>query len=100
MAILTSFQMGFHTLAIEKKGNEVWRVLATTKKEFENFGGLMDKMERQVGTVQNTIKDLGVRSRAIGRSLKNVASLDTGAPTANLLSMDGMLPMLPAEEED
>lgn len=79
MAILTSFQMGFHTLAIQKKGDEVWRVLSSAKKEFENYGGLMQKVEDQVGTVQNTIHKLGVRTRAINKALKNVSS-----PTADL----------------
>ena len=99
MAILTSFQMGFHTIAIEKKGNEVWRVLSTAKKEFETFGDLMSSMEKQVGTVQNTIQKLGVRSRAIGRSLKDVSSLEAGTPT-NLLSFDevaGVVPLLAAD---
>lgn len=97
MAILTSFQMGFHTLAIEKKGNEVWRVLAAAKKEFDTFGDLMSSMEKQVGTVQNTIQKLGVRSRAIGRSLKDVASLDGEA--AKVLPINGVLPMLAADED-
>ena len=99
MAILTSFQMGFHTIAIEKKGNEVWRVLSTAKKEFETFGDLMSNMEKQVGTVQNTIQKLGVRSRAIGRSLKDVSSFEAGTST-NLLSFDevpGVAPLLAAE---
>ncbi len=54
-ALLTSLQMGFRTLAIQKKG-EVWKLLAATKVEFENFGGLMAKVEKQVGTVQTTLK--------------------------------------------
>ena len=74
MAILTSFQMGFHTLAIQKKGDEVWRVLSSAKKEFETYGGLMQKVEDQVGTVQNTIQKLGVRTRAINKALKNVSN--------------------------
>ncbi len=83
MAILTSFQMGFHTLAIQKKGDEVWRVLSSAKKEFETYGGLMQKVEDQVGTVQNTIQKLGVRTRAINKALKNVsnpANLDAAPP--------------------
>ena len=102
MAILTSFQMGFHTLAIEKKGNEVWRVLSTAKKEFETFGDLMSSMEKQVGTVQNTIQKLGVRSRAIGRSLKDVSTMEAGGPS-NLLSFDeiaGVAPLLAASGEE
>jgi DNA recombination protein RmuC len=103
MAILTSFQMGFHTLAIQKKGDEVWRVLSSAKKEFENYGGLMQKVEDQVGTVQNTIQKLGVRTRAINKALKNVSSIDAGTPISNLIGFDdipGIAPLLAASAEE
>jgi DNA recombination protein RmuC len=103
MAILTSFQMGFHTLAIQKKGDEVWHVLSSAKKEFETYGGLMQKVEDQVGTVQNTIQKLGVRTRAINKALKNVSSIDTGAPVSNLIGFDeiaGVAPLLAAAGDD
>jgi DNA recombination protein RmuC len=95
MAILTSFQMGFHTLAIQKKGDEVWRVLSSAKKEFETYGGLMQKVEDQVGTVQNTIQKLGVRTRAINKALKNVSSIDTGAPASNLIGFEDLANVAP-----
>ncbi len=97
MAILTSFQMGFHTLAIQKKGDEVWRVLSSAKKEFETYGGLMQKVEDQVGTVQNTIQKLGVRTRAINKALKNVSSIEAGASVSNLIGFEdiaGVAPLL------
>jgi DNA recombination protein RmuC len=107
MAILTSFQMGFHTLAIQKKGDEVWRVLSSAKKEFETYGGLMQKVEDQVGTVQNTIQKLGVRTRAINKALKNVSSptsnLDAGGAAANLIDFDDIAtvaPLLAASGDD
>ncbi len=107
MAILTSFQMGFHTLAIQKKGDEVWRVLSSAKKEFENYGGLMQKVEDQVGTVQNTIQKLGVRTRAINKALKNVSNpasnLDPGSAASNLIDFDdiaGVAPLLAASGDD
>lgn len=107
MAILTSFQMGFHTLAIQKKGDEVWRVLSSAKKEFENYGGLMQKVEDQVGTVQNTIQKLGVRTRAINKALKNVASptadLGNGGPISNLIGFDdddAIIPLLAASSAE
>lgn len=99
MAILTSFQMGFHTIAIEKKGNEVWKVLAGAKKEFETFGGLMESMEKQVGTVQNTIQKLGTRSRAITRTLREVGSMETSGSGA-LMAADTVLPLLAASEDE
>jgi DNA recombination protein RmuC len=101
MAILTSFQMGFHTLAIQKKGDEVWRVLSGAKTEFEKFGGLMDKVEKQVGTVQNTLRELGGKTRTINRALKNVSSIDSGAPAPNLIGFEdgsGVAPLLAASE--
>jgi DNA recombination protein RmuC len=82
-AILTSFQMGFHMLAIQEKGDEVWNVLEGAKKEFSTFELLMNKMEKQVGTVQNTIQNLGVRTRAINRTLREVS--DASAPQPTLL---------------
>ena len=103
MAILTSFQMGFHTLAIQKKGDEVWRVLSSTKNEFEKFGGLMDKVRKQVDTVQNTLGDISGKTKTINRALKNVASLDTGAPVSNILNfeeMAGVAPLLAAAGDD
>jgi DNA recombination protein RmuC len=95
MAILTSFQMGFHTLAIQKKGDEVWRVLSSTKNEFEKFGGLMDKVRKQVDTVQNTLGDIGGKTKTINRALKNVSSIETGAPVSNLLGFEEIASVAP-----
>ena len=72
-AILTSFQMGFHMLALQAKGDDVWKVLEQTKTEFKTFENLMGSMEKQVGTVQNTLQKLGVRTRAINRNLREVS---------------------------
>ena len=79
-AILTSFQMGFHMVALQEKGDEVWKVLEKTKTEFGNFELLMGKVEGQVGTVQNTLQKLGVRTRAINRQLRDVTDTDTTKP--------------------
>jgi DNA recombination protein RmuC len=99
-AILTSFQMGFHMLAIQEKGDEVWKVLEGTKREFNTFETLMAKMETQVGTVQNTIQKLGVRTRAINRTLREVGELD--APASNLIAFEegtGIAPLLAASAD-
>lgn len=103
MAILTSFQMGFHTLAIQKKGDEVWRVLSSTKNEFEKFGGLMDKVRKQVDTVQNTLGEIGGKTKTINRALKNVSSIETGAPVSNLLGFEeiaAVAPLLAASADE
>ena len=98
MAILTSFQMGFHTLAIEKKGTEVWTVLSRTKEEFSRFGGLMDKVEKQVGTVQNTLKEINGKTTTINRALRDVASPE--ASRERLLDpSSGIAPLLAAVSE-
>ena len=105
MAILTSFQMGFRTLAIQKKGNEVWKVLGNVKKEFGKFELLMNKVESNVRTVQNTLGDIGVRTRAINRNLHNVSELNApAAPTpSGLLAFEGaanVVPLLAAAAKD
>ena len=102
-AILTSFQMGFHMLAIQEKGDEVWKVLEGTKKEFGNFETLMTKMESQVGTVQNTIQKLGVRTRAINRTLREVGETDRTCAGAQMIDFDsaaGISTFLAASSED
>jgi len=102
-AILTSFQMGFHMLAIQEKGDEVWKVLEGTKKEFGNFEVLMTKMESQVGTVQNTIQKLGIRTRAINRTLREVGETDKSLPGAIPIDFDqaaGITTFLAASSED
>lgn len=75
-AILNSLQMGFKTLAIQKRSSEVWNVLGAVKKEFENFGGMMEKAQKNIQTGLNQLDDvMGKRTRAIQRSLKSVESL-------------------------
>ena len=102
-AILTSFQMGFHMLALQEKGDEVWKVLESAKTEFGKFGTLMDKVEKQVGTVQNTLKDLNSKTTTINRALKNVSNLEAGTPTPNLIAFEeftGIAPLLAASTDD
>lgn len=102
-AILTSFQMGFQMLAIQEKGDEVWNVLEGAKKEFGKFEGLMDKMDKHVGTVQNTIRDLGQRTRAINRTLREVGETDKSLPGAIPIDFDqaaGITTFLAASNEE
>ena len=75
-AILNSLQMGFKTLAIEKRSSEVWQVLGAVKKEFENFEGMMGKAQKNIQTGLNQLDDvMGKRTRAIQRRLKSVETL-------------------------
>ena len=78
-AILNSLQMGFRTLAIQKRSSEVWQVLGAVKKEFENFGGLLSKAQNNIQTGLNQLDDvMGVRTRAINKKLKSVTVLPEG----------------------
>jgi DNA recombination protein RmuC len=87
-ALLTSFQLGFRMLNLQKKGDEVWKVLGAAQTEFGKFGVLMDKMAKQVGTVQNTIEDLGRRTKAINKTLSDVGETDKALPTSQLIDFD------------
>ncbi len=100
MAILTSFQMGFQTLAIQKKGDQVWRVLAETKNDFEKFGGMMDKVRKQVDTVQTTLGTISGKTKTINRNLREVASIDSGpGATFEMEDIAGETLRLVANEE-
>ena len=93
-AILNSLQMGFKTLAIQKRSSEVWNVLGEVKKEFNNFGGMMQKAQKNIQTGLNQLDDvMGVRTRAIERKLKDVSSLDEGTskPKLNSAINDNLL---------
>ena len=75
LAMLSSLQMGFRTLALEKRSSEVWQVLGAVKTEFGKFGDVMAKVKSQTDTVLKTIDGAETRSRAMGRALKKVESL-------------------------
>ncbi len=100
-AILNSLQMGFKTLAIQKRSSEVWQVLGAVKKEFENFSGIMEKAQKNIQTGLNQLDDvMGKRTRAIQRKLKGVEALSE-EETKNFLPeiSDGSL-LLDDENDD
>ena len=78
LALLNSLQMGFRTLAIERRSSEVWQLLGAVKTEFGKFATVLEKANSQLDTVQNSIKAAGVRTRAIEKQLKGVESLPGG----------------------
>jgi DNA recombination protein RmuC len=100
-AILNSFQMGFHMLQLQQKGDEVWKVLANARTQFGKFEDLMTKMDDQVSKVQKTIQDVGTRTRAINRTLRDVSvdSPEKTLPAVSPSAFDGLLPMLAAAED-
>jgi len=76
-AILNSLHMGFRTLAIEKRSSEVWTILGAVKREFDIFGGLLNKAQKNIqGGLDDIDKLVGTRTKAIQRKLRGVESLD------------------------
>jgi DNA recombination protein RmuC len=71
-ALLNSLQMGFRTLAIEKRSSEVWELLGVVKTEFGKFGNVLAKTKKKLKEASNTIDQAEVRTRAIERKLRNV----------------------------
>ncbi len=99
-ALLNSLQMGFRTLAIQKRSGEVWNVLGDVKSEFGKFSGLLDKTKKYLNYASGTIDDLmGVRTRAIERKLKDVTALP-GEEAPALPDMGVEDESLLPEEED
>lgn len=81
MSLLNSLQLGFRTLAIEKRSSEVWQVLGAAKTEFQKYGQVWAKLEKQLQTAQNTVHQAGVRTRAVERTLRSVETLEIGGGT-------------------
>lgn len=75
VALLNSLQMGFRTLAIEKRSSEVWKLLGGVKSEFEKFGDLLDKTNKKLQEISNTMERASAKTRTIQRKLKNVEAL-------------------------
>ena len=76
-AILNSLHIGFRTLAIQQRSSEVWRVLVKVKAEFEKFGGVIQKAQKNIQSGLTQLDDVvGVRTRAIRKELRNVESMN------------------------
>lgn len=87
-AILNSLQMGFRTLAIEKRSSEVWQVLSAVKVEFGKFGDVLDKVKKQIGTVSKSLDETDVRRRAMDRKLRKVEELPASQDPAGIIGFD------------
>jgi DNA recombination protein RmuC len=77
LATLNSLQMGFRTLALEKRSAEVWQVLGAVKTEFGKFGDVLGKVKKKLEDASTTIEAAEVRTRAMGRQLRGVESMPT-----------------------
>lgn len=87
-ALLNSLQMGFRTLAIEKRSSEVWTLLGAVKAEWAKYGDVLDKVQKRLHQASDTIGQAQVRSRAVGRKLKEVQELPVAEASA-LLAAEG-----------
>ena len=74
-ALLNSLQMGFRTIAIEKRSSEVWQLLGTVKTEFTKFGDILEKTQKKLQEASNTIDFAAKKSRNIERKLNKVQVL-------------------------
>lgn len=82
-AILNSLRMGFQTVAIEKRSNEVWNILSGVKTEFGRFGKVLDKVKKQLNVASNTIASTSDRTKAMVKKLRDVEQLP-GSTSADL----------------
>jgi DNA recombination protein RmuC len=80
-AFLSSLQMGFRTLGIQKRSGEVWQLLSSVKHEFALFGELLDKTKKKLQEATSTLDDAGAKTRKIERSLKKVEENPPGLST-------------------
>ncbi len=90
LATLNSLQMGFRTLALEKRSSEVWQVLGAVKTEFGRFGDVLAKTRKKLDEASNTISAVETRTRVMGRALKGVEAASESAAQA-------LLPLPPDE---
>jgi DNA recombination protein RmuC len=97
MAMLNSLQLGFRTLAIERRSTEVWRVLGAVKTEFSRFGEILAKTKDRLDAVGKTLDEAGRKSTTIARKLREVEALPV-LEADQLLTDDGELTLIEAEE--
>ena len=97
-ALLNSLQMGFRTLAIEKRSSEVWQLLGAVKSEFGKFAGILEKAEKQITTVGRSIGEASRKTRTIERRLRKVETMDGVVEPALPDDSDSDLGLLPDGE--
>lgn len=76
MSLLNSLQLGFRTLAIEKRSSEVWQILGAAKAEFRKYGDVWEKLGKQLATTQRTVEEAGRRTRAVERRLRTIETTE------------------------
>jgi DNA recombination protein RmuC len=88
LATLNSLQMGFRTLALEKRSTEVWQVLGAVKTEFAKFGDVLARTKKKLEEAGNTISSIETRTRVMGKALKHVEALPESQAQALLPGVD------------
>ena len=96
-SILSSLQMGFRTLAVQKRSSDVWNLLAAVKTEWGTYEAVLAKVQKKLQEASNTMDEANRRNRAVGRKLKEVHALPL-AETAGLLMLDSAV-SLEGEDE-
>jgi DNA recombination protein RmuC len=92
-SILNSLQMGFRTLAIQKRSSEVWNLLAAVKTEWTKYGDILDAVQKKLHQASDTIEKAKLRSRAVGRKLKDVQELPAN-------DAEFLIPVIAAPDEN
>lgn len=88
-ALLNSLQMGFRTVALQKRSSEVWRVLGAVRTEFEKFGTTLERTQKRLDDAHRELDELvGTRTRQIQRKLRSVERIEDPAARSALLSLD------------
>lgn len=101
VAILNSLQMGFRTLALQKRSSEVWKVLGAVKTEFEKFGGMLEKAQKNIQTGLGQLDNVvGTRTNAINRKLRQVQSLPAAESQQLLPDIGGDVINVGQEDDD
>ena len=95
VALLNSLQMGFRTLAIQKRSSEVWELLGAVKTEFGKFGDVLERTQKKLQTTITEISNAGMRSRVIERKLRTVEAL----PEEKSVKLLGEFAEIEQEEE-
>ena len=98
-ALLGSLQMGFRTLAIQRRSGEVWNLLAAVKTEWMKYGEVLEAVQRKLQQASDALDKAQVRSRAVGRKLRDVQELPEGEAAALLPGDDLTGPFEDAPEE-
>jgi len=99
-ALLNSLQMGFRTLAIERRSSEVWAVLGAVKTEFGRFGEVLEATRRKLEQASRSIESAGVRTRQIERKLKDVEALPVDEAQRRLGALEEVADADPPEGGD